>query len=58
MRSIDIAPRIDVEATEYGYRYISTHTTGENQPYVRVYHYVMPAQQMRGTFELLVHSPG
>jgi phthalate 4,5-dioxygenase len=51
IRNIDTAPRIDVEPTDYGYRYISTRKVGENQRYVRVYHYVMPNQQMRGAFK-------
>ncbi|MEA2907308.1 MAG: phthalate 4,5-dioxygenase [Alphaproteobacteria bacterium] len=51
LRNIDTAPRIEVETTDYGYRYISTRNTGEDQRYVRVYHYVMPNQQMRGAFE-------
>jgi phthalate 4,5-dioxygenase oxygenase subunit len=51
LRNIDTAPRIEVQTTDYGYRSISTRVTGENQRYVRVYHYVMPNQQMRGAFE-------
>ncbi|HEY7301795.1 MAG TPA: Rieske 2Fe-2S domain-containing protein [Xanthobacteraceae bacterium] len=51
LRNIDTAPRIDVETTDYGYRYISTRTIDEDRRYVRVYHYAMPAQQMRGAFE-------
>ena len=35
-------------ATDYGYSYVSTRKLGEDGNYVRVYHYVMPAQQMRG----------
>ena len=54
LRNIDTAPRIDVEPTDYGYRYISTRNAGENQRYVRIYHYVMPNQQMRGAFTPLV----
>src|SRR5262249_8974293 len=50
-RTLDTAPRLDVETTDYGYRYVSTRKAGENQRYVRVYHYVMPNQQMRGAFK-------
>ena len=49
-RNFDTAPRTEVERTEYGIRYASTRRAGENRRYVRVYHYVMPNQQMRGTF--------
>ena len=51
LRNIDTAPRIEVETTGYGYRYVSTRTIDADRRYVRVYHYVMPAQQMRGAFE-------
>ena len=50
-RTLDTAPRLDVETTDYGYRYVSTRKAGENQRYVRIYHYVMPNQQMRGAFK-------
>jgi phenylpropionate dioxygenase-like ring-hydroxylating dioxygenase large terminal subunit len=49
-RSLDTAPRLDVETTDYGYRYVSTRQADENRRYVRIYHYVMPNQQMRGAF--------
>ena len=48
LRNRDRAPRIGVERTDYGYWYTSTRTVDENTNYIRVYHYVMPAQQMRG----------
>jgi phthalate 4,5-dioxygenase len=54
LRNIDTAPRTDVEPTDYGYRYISTRHVGADRRYVRVYHYVMPNQQMRGTFTPLL----
>jgi phenylpropionate dioxygenase-like ring-hydroxylating dioxygenase large terminal subunit len=47
LRQRDRAPGIDVERTDYGYSYISTRDMGADGSYVRVYHYVMPAQQMR-----------
>ena len=47
MRQRDRTPRIDVERTDYGYYYVSQRDMGEDGLYVRVYHYVMPAQQMR-----------
>ncbi len=48
VRNRDGAPRLDVERTDYGYTYVSTRNLGDDGKYVRVYHYVMPAQQMRG----------
>lgn len=47
LRQRDGAPKIEVEPTDYGYYYISTRKTGEDERYVRVYQYIMPAQQMR-----------
>jgi nitrite reductase/ring-hydroxylating ferredoxin subunit len=47
LRSQDTAPRLEVYRTDYGYTYAGIRTIGEQQ-YVRAYHYVMPAQQMRG----------
>ena len=46
-RQRDRSPRIDVERTDYGYYYVSTRDLGADGKYVRVYQYVMPAQQMR-----------
>jgi phenylpropionate dioxygenase-like ring-hydroxylating dioxygenase large terminal subunit len=58
LRNVDTSPRTDVEPTDYGYRYISTRNAGENRRYVRVYHYVMPNQQMRGAFAPLLTDKG
>jgi phthalate 4,5-dioxygenase len=49
LRVRDGAPRIDVEVTDFGYSYISTRKSGADGNYVRVYHYVMPVQQMRAS---------
>jgi len=46
-RNRDGHPRLDVEKTDYGYYYVSTRDIGDDQQWVRVYQYVMPAQQMR-----------
>ena len=43
----DGAPVIDVHETDYGYYYVSTRNAGAQGEYVRVYHYIMPFQQMR-----------
>jgi phthalate 4,5-dioxygenase len=46
-RQRDRSPKIDVERTDYGYYYVSTRDLGGEGKYIRVYQYVMPAQQMR-----------
>ena len=43
----DGAPRIDVFETDYGYSYVSTRKIDAEKHFVRVYQYVLPAQQMR-----------
>ncbi|HEY3917627.1 MAG TPA: Rieske 2Fe-2S domain-containing protein [Stellaceae bacterium] len=47
LRQRDGAPKIDVEKTDYGYYYVSTRKPQADANYVRVYQYIMPAQQMR-----------
>ncbi len=53
IRNRDGAPRLAVEKTDYGYYYTSTRDMQEDGLYVRVYHYVMPFQQMRGSVTAL-----
>jgi hypothetical protein len=47
LRNADTAPRLEVERTDYGYTYAGIRFVRGEQ-YVRAYHYLMPAQQMRG----------
>ena len=47
LRQRDGAPRLDVEPTDYGFRYAGLRY-GTDKCYARIYHYVMPAQQLRG----------
>ncbi len=47
LRNADTAPRLEVEKTSYGFRYAGIRSL-PHEDYVRVYHYVMPAQQLRG----------
>jgi len=47
LRNADTAPRLEIEKTSYGYTYAGIRKIS-GQQYVRAYHYVMPAQQMRG----------
>ncbi len=48
LRNADTAPQIEVEPSDYGYCYVSTRRSRPDRNYIRVYHYVMPTQQMRG----------
>jgi nitrite reductase/ring-hydroxylating ferredoxin subunit len=48
IRNRDTHPKLEVEKTSYGFRYASTRDLGEDGLYVRAYHYIMPAQQLRG----------
>ena len=48
LRQHDKAPQLDVERTDYGYYYVSTRNVDTGK-YYRVYHYVMPAQQLRAS---------
>ena len=41
-------PRLEVEKNAYGYRYASTRELDDGETYTRIYHYVMPSQQLRG----------
>ena len=41
------APNVEVELTDYGYRYAGVRSLGERGNYVRSYHYVLPFHQMR-----------
>src|SRR5438477_146927 len=41
------APTLEVDTTDYGYRYFGVRMLGDDQQYVRGYHYVMPFTQLR-----------
>jgi len=41
------APKLEVDLTEYGYRYFGVRQMPEGGKYVRGYHYVMPFTQLR-----------
>ena len=41
------APFLEVEYTDYGYRYFGIRPLGEDKQYVRGYHFVMPFTQLR-----------
>jgi phenylpropionate dioxygenase-like ring-hydroxylating dioxygenase large terminal subunit len=57
------APVIELDQTEYGYRYAGVRTLPEGGQYVRAYHYIMPFTQLRPTQlnldgEPRPHGPG
>ena len=41
------APMLEVDVTDYGYRYAGVRPLEDGQSYVRTYHYVMPFTQIR-----------
>jgi len=49
LRQRDGAPHLEVERTDCGYTYISNRNLGEDGNYIRVYQFVLPHQQMRGS---------
>ena len=47
LRNADTAPLLEVDKTDYGFQYAGIRSFGDKN-YVRVYQYIMPAQQCRG----------
>ena len=41
------APKVEVDVTDYGYRYAGVYPRGNEGKFVRTYHYVMPFTQFR-----------
>ena len=41
------APAVEVDVTDYGYRYAGVRSLGDRGSHVRAYHYVMPFHQLR-----------
>jgi phthalate 4,5-dioxygenase len=50
LKSIDMHPVLEVERTAYGFRYAGIRTVGSGRRYVRAYHFLLPAMQMRAAF--------
>ena len=48
LRSLDTHPRLEVEETQYGFRYASLRNISEDTTYLRVYQFILPFQQVRG----------
>lgn len=47
LKSIDVHPKLEVEKAPYGFRYAGIRRIGEERLYVRAYHFMLPAMQMR-----------
>jgi phthalate 4,5-dioxygenase oxygenase subunit len=47
LSALDTAPTLEVNPTDYGYYYVSQRRIAPGRNYVRLYQYIMPAQQMR-----------
>lgn len=48
-RASAISAKLEVDLTDYGYRYVSLRSLGEKGHYARLYHYVMPWTQIRAS---------
>jgi phenylpropionate dioxygenase-like ring-hydroxylating dioxygenase large terminal subunit len=48
LRNRDGHPTLEVEKKPWGFQYVSTRDIGEDGYYIRIYHYIMPFQQLRG----------
>jgi hypothetical protein len=48
-RAEAISARLELDLTDYGYRYASIREVGERGNYVRLYHFVMPWTQIRAS---------
>ena len=53
LRSRDGHPRLEVEKSAYGFRYASLRDLGDDGLYARIYQYMMPWQQQRGSVTAL-----
>ncbi len=47
LSAMDTAPKLEVHTTNYGYYYVSRRQIAPERAYIRLYQYIMPAQQMR-----------
>ena len=57
LRQIDTAPRLEVEQTDYGFRYAGIRDVGEQGNYTRIYQFVMPFHQFRSARVEGVNGP-
>lgn len=54
LRGLDTHPTLEVDITEYGFRYASIRNISDDDVYLRVYQFLLPCHQMRGG--LLTHE--
>ncbi|MBO0825633.1 MAG: aromatic ring-hydroxylating dioxygenase subunit alpha [Actinobacteria bacterium] len=47
LKSQNTHPKLEVETSPHGFRYAGIRDIGNDRQYVRVYHYLLPAMQMR-----------
>jgi phthalate 4,5-dioxygenase len=48
LRSRSTNPKLEVDKTDYGFRYVGIRDLKEDGNYIRAYQFIMPNQQMRG----------
>jgi phenylpropionate dioxygenase-like ring-hydroxylating dioxygenase large terminal subunit len=57
LRNRDRHPELDVEITEYGFRYVGIRNISEEQSYIRGYQFIMPVQKLQGAFLTFAGTP-
>jgi phthalate 4,5-dioxygenase oxygenase subunit len=50
LRLYDKHPVLDVELTDYGFRYVGIRHISDDQDYLRGYQFIMPVQKLQGNF--------
>ena len=50
LKNLNTHPRLEVELTDYGFRYAGIRDLSDGRSYVRAYQFVMPFMQMRAAF--------
>jgi phenylpropionate dioxygenase-like ring-hydroxylating dioxygenase large terminal subunit len=50
LRLYDKHPELEVELTDYGFRYVGIRHISEDQSYIRGYQFIMPVQKLQGNF--------
>jgi phthalate 4,5-dioxygenase len=48
LRNRDTHPRLEVDVRDHGFTYVSIRAVADDRSYLRVYQFMMPAQQFRG----------
>ena len=50
LRLYDKHPELEVDITDYGFRYVGIRHISEDQSYIRGYQFIMPVQKLQGNF--------